>query len=106
MEPEPQRPTSGRENFLAVVLGTMVGGIALFFLWLITLGIVDHVLGIGVLIVAAGVVHYFVWGRSMTKQVAAEREAMLRAEAEAAARPKVPADAIQDISRTQAIQRK
>jgi hypothetical protein len=106
MQPEPQPPSSKRENFLAIVLGTMVGGISLFFLWLITLGIVDHVLGIGVLIVAAGVVHYFVWGRSMNAQVAAEREAMLREEARAAQARPLPADAIQDISRTQAIQKK
>jgi hypothetical protein len=42
----------------------------------------------------------------MNAQVAAEREAMLREEARAAQARPLPADAIQYISRTQAIQKK
>ncbi len=106
MEPEPQPPPSGRENMLAVALATLVGGMFLFFLYLITLGIVGNVLGIGVLICAVGILHYLLWGRSMSAEVAAEREALLRQEAQEAARPKVPPDAIQDISRTQGIHKK
>jgi Na+-transporting methylmalonyl-CoA/oxaloacetate decarboxylase gamma subunit len=106
MEPEPQPPPSQRENMLAVALCTLVGGMFLFFLYLITLGIVGNVLGIGVLIIAVGILHYVVWGRSMVAQVAAEREALERQEAQAAVRAAPPRDAIQDITRTQAIQKK
>lgn len=106
MEPEPQPPSSGRENMLAVALSTLVGGMFLFFLYLITLGIVGNVLGIGVLVIAVGLLHYLAWGRSMSADVAAEREALLRQDALEAARSKVPPDSIQDISRTQAIQKK
>jgi high-affinity Fe2+/Pb2+ permease len=106
MEPEPQPPPGQHENMLAVALCTLVGGMFLFFLYLITLGIVGNVLGVGILIVAAGILHYVVWGRSMVAQAAAEREALERQEAQAALRKAPPADAIQDISRTQAIQKK
>ncbi len=106
MEPEPQPPSSGRENMLAVALSTLVGGMFLFFLYLITLGIVGNVLGIGVLIIAVGVLHYLVWGRSMSAGIAAEREALRRQDALDAAQVKVRPDAIQDISRTQAIRKK
>jgi hypothetical protein len=106
MEPEPQPPSSGRENMLAVALAALVGGMFLFFLYLITLGIVGNVLGIGVLVIAVGILHYLVWGRSMTAEVAAEREALLRQDALEAARVKAPPNAIQDISRTQGIQKK
>jgi high-affinity Fe2+/Pb2+ permease len=106
MEPEPQPPSSGRENMLAIALSGLVGGMFLFFLYLITLGIVGNVLGIGVLVIAVGLFHYLVWGRSMSAEVAAEREAMRRQDAQEASRAKVPADAFQDISRTQAIRKK
>jgi hypothetical protein len=106
MEPEPQPPPSGRENMLAVALSALVGGMFLFFLYLITLGIVGNVLGIGVLVIAVGILHYLLWGRSMSAEVAAGREALLRQDAREAARAKAPADAIQDISRTQGIQKK
>ena len=102
MEPEPQPPSNGRENMLAVALSTLVGGMFLFFLYLI----VGNVLGIGVLVIAVGLLHYLVWGRSMSAGIAAEREALLRQDAQEAARAKVRPDAIQDISRTQAIRKK
>jgi hypothetical protein len=48
-------------------------------------------------------VHYLVWGRALVDEVAAERD-VLRRQDEQGVLP--PSDAIQDISRTQGIQRK
>ena len=53
-----------------------------------------------------GALHYFVWGRAFSEEVAAEREALRRQdELDARPKPKPPPDAIQDISRTQGIQK-
>jgi hypothetical protein len=106
-DPEPDPPPRSRENMLAISLAILVGGIALFYLYLITLGIVGNLLAVGGLVVLVGVLHYFVWGRAFSAEVAAEREALLRQEAaEARPKSKVPPGAIQDISRTQGVKRK
>jgi hypothetical protein len=105
MDNEPERPSRSRENLLAISLVMIVGGIILFYLYLITLGIVANVLaGVG-LFILIGVLHYFVWGRSFAAEVKAEREAMLRKEALEEKAKLPPPDAIQDISRTHGIQR-
>ena len=107
MEQEPNPPNRSRENMLAVSLASLVGGSFLFYLYLITLGIVGNLIGISLVIIAVGCLHYLVWGRWMSQDVAAEREAMLRQEArEAESRWKPRPDAIQDLSRTQGIQKK
>ena len=51
-------------------------------------------------------VHYFLWGRNFSAEIAAERERLRRQDAREAGRPTaaLPADAIQDLSRTQGIQ--
>jgi hypothetical protein len=107
MEHEPNRPSQGRENMLAVSLVILVGAMILFYLYLITLGIVGNLLaGVGILVLIAAM-HYVVWGRSFSAEVAAEREALRRQdEREARPRAKPPSDAIQDISRTQGIQKR
>ena len=107
MEHEPNRPSQGRENMLAVSLVILVGAMILFYLYLITLGIVGNLLaGVGILVLIAAM-HYVVWGRSFSAEVAAEREA-LRRQDELDARPKskAPPGAIQDISLTQGVRKK
>jgi hypothetical protein len=105
--PEPNPPPRSRENMLAISLATLVGGIILFYLYLITLGIIGNLLAIGGLVILVGALHYFVWGRAFSAEVAAEREALRRQdELDARPKPKAPPGAIQDISRTQGVQRK
>ena len=92
---------------LAVSLGVFVGGLILCYLYLITLGIVSNVLAGVVIFVLVILMHYLLWGRAFSEEVAAERAAMLRKEAqEAERRPYASPDAIQDLSRTQGIRKK
>jgi hypothetical protein len=106
MDKQPNQPPRSRENMLAISLVMIGGGIILFYLYLITLGIIANIIaGIG-LFVLVGALHYFVWGRSFSAEVAAEREAILRKEKQEEQAKAVPPGAIQDISRTQGIQRK
>ena len=106
MEPEPNKSPSNRENMLAIALVILVGGMSLFFLYVISLGIVGNFLSLGIVLAAVFTVHYFLWGRNFSAEVAAERERLRRQDARDAGRPtaELPADAIQDLSRTQGIQ--
>ncbi len=107
MDDEPDRRSRPRENMLAIALVCLVGGMMLFFLYIISFGIVGNVLAGGVLLVLVGVFHYLVWGKSMSEEVAAEREALRRQDlAEALPNPKPSADAIQDLARVRGIQKK
>ena len=93
-----------RENMLAIALAALVGGIMLFFLYFVSFGVVGNVMMGGGLIVVVGALHYFIWGRALSDEVAAEREALAKQETPEPKRRKAPADAIQDLSRTQGIQ--
>lgn len=105
MDNEPERQPRSRENMLAISLVMVGGGIILFYLYLITLGIIANIIaGIGLFVMVVAL-HYFIWGRSLSAEVAAEREAILRKEAQEE-KAQAPPGAIQDISRTQGIQRK
>jgi hypothetical protein len=105
MEHDPQDRQRSRDSTLAVALVVLVGGIILFFLYFISLGVVGNVLIGANILVVVGAFHYLVWGRSFSEEVAAEREALKRKEMDSPApRKKAPADAIQDLSRTQGIQ--
>ena len=107
MESEPNPPSRSRENMLAISLAIFVGGMILFFLYLITLGIIGNLFAAGGLMILVGALHYFAWGRSFSAEVAAEREALRRQdELDARPKPKVAPGAIQDITRTQGIQKK
>ena len=98
MQPDPNQRS--RENMLAVSLTMIVGGMVLFFLYLISFGIVGNVLMGGVILVMIGALHYLVWGHAFSAEVAAEREALRRQDMREQAG--LPADAIQEISRTPA----
>ncbi len=102
---DPNDGGRSRENVLAIALVVLVGGTMLFFLYMISLGVVGNVLMGGALIVLIGTLHYLVWGKAMSDEVAAEREALRRKEARETGGRKTKAapDAIQDLSRTQGI---
>jgi small-conductance mechanosensitive channel len=107
MDQEPERRSRSRENMLAVALVVLVGGMMLFFLYIVSFGIVGNVLAGGCLLVLVCVMHYTVWGKSFSEEIAAEREALRRQDQqEVLPKPKPPPDAIQDLARVQGIQKK
>jgi len=120
MEQEPDQKKSGRENLLTVALVLLVGGLSLFFLWLISLGVVGNVIAGVVIFIIIGALHYLVWGRAFTQEVEAERDALRRQEKQSPvkvlerAAPPIPvvtiveekSDAIQDKSHAKAMQKK
>ncbi|GBD36940.1 hypothetical protein HRbin36_02069 [bacterium HR36] len=78
---EPTPPFSNRDRWLLGLLnGSLVLGLMLFLIvstqgWALWFFLVIG--GLALL----GVVHYFLWGRAMEREVRAERERMLRDEA-------------------------
>lgn len=106
MEQDPKDRQRSRENTLAIALVVLTGGIMLFFLYFISFGVIGNVvIGAG-LVVVVGAFHYLAWGRALSEEVTAEREALKHKEARDARSPKAktPPGAIQDLSRTQGIQ--
>ena len=84
--PDEFRPSSGhsaRENILAIMLSVMVLGAFAVFLIVVTGGLLLQILGIVILGVIVGWVHYRLWGRSLIRNTEGEREeAELRAKLE------------------------
>jgi hypothetical protein len=107
MDQPPSRQERSRENMLVIALVVLGGGLGLLFLDFITFGIVRVVLALAALIAIFGAGHYLLWGHALSQEVAAEREALRRQE-ESGEPPltQAPADAIQDLTRTQGIQKK
>jgi hypothetical protein len=103
MEPEHNSPRRSRENIIILTLTLFVGGILMFFLDLISLGIFTYAVLIGGAIFLLGSFHYLAWGRAMSEQVADERRALLAQEEEDA---NPGAEGIQDLSRRRGIQRR
>lgn len=103
MEPAERKPNRGRENVIILTLTLFIGGILMFFLDLISLGIFTYAVLVGGAIFLLGSFHYLAWGRAMTEQVAEERQALLAEEERAA---ETLAEGIQDLSRRRGIQRK
>lgn len=106
MDQPPTPRQKARENMLIVALFVLGGGIGLMWLDFITLGIVAHFLLISGGIAVVGAFHYLVWGHALSKEVEPEREALRLKELESPQWTQAPADAIQDLTRTQGIQRK
>jgi Flp pilus assembly protein TadB len=106
MEQDPNRSSNSRETVLTASLAILVVIIGLFFGYLVTLGLLLNVLGVGLVVVFFGCAHYVFWGRSFSREVAREREALRRQEARTEVPPPhVAPGAIQDITRTQSIKR-
>ncbi|MBI2806400.1 MAG: hypothetical protein HYX68_15580 [Planctomycetes bacterium] len=104
MDRQPDERSPSRENLLGIALVMLVGSMFLFFLYLISLGIVGNVLAGGGILVLVVALHYLVWGRNFSAQVAAERETIRRQElGETNIKTKIPPEAIQDLARTQGI---
>lgn len=72
----PERPTRNakRENFLSLLITVVVGGILFFFLNLVSLGILAHVVGAIFVFGLLGMLHYALWGQTLTEETAGERE--------------------------------
>ena len=118
MQQDPDRQKSSRENTLTIALVLLVGGMMLFFLYLISLGIVGNVIAGGVIFVVIGALHYLVWDRAFSQEVEAEREMLKRQDKPAVTKTKPVAvvqppmvilveeksDAIQDIGRTHSVE--
>jgi hypothetical protein len=102
MEPEPRRPNRSRENIIILTLVLLVGGVIVFFLDLISMGVFTYALAVAGGIVLLGCFHYLAWGRSLGEQVAAERAAFLTEQQDAA---DAMAEGIQDLSQRRAIKR-
>jgi hypothetical protein len=73
MEPQPPRNKT-RENLITFTLVTVVGGIASFFLYIVSLGIFAYVLGVAIVVVLVGYLHFMLWGEALSNEVAGERE--------------------------------
>jgi amino acid permease len=67
------QPSKRRETMLTVVLTGLGAGVFLLFLILVTGGFFFFVALAVVGITALGVLHYWLWGQSMTEDVAAEQ---------------------------------
>jgi hypothetical protein len=102
MEPEHPTPNRSRENIIILTMTLFVGGILLFFLDLISMGIFTYALLIGGGIFLLGSFHYLAWGRAMTEDVADERQRLLAQEEGDASAD----DGIQDLSRRRSVQRR
>ncbi len=70
--PPPRSKT--RENLITFTLVTVVGGIASFFLYIVSLGIFAYVLGVAIVVVMVGYIHFMLWGEALSNEVAGERE--------------------------------
>jgi hypothetical protein len=98
MEPDlhdSRTPKRSRENIIIITLALFVAGVIVFFLDLISMGIFTYALAVAGGVVLLGCFHYLAWGRSMSEQVAAEREAIRMEEQDAA---DALAEGIQDLS--------
>ena len=73
-ERQPQRPGHGRENLLTVFLALLLGTALLFFLHLITFGLVFYVMAAVLAMVFVGYLHYALWGFTLSEETAGERE--------------------------------
>jgi len=104
MDHDPPPPSRLRENVVILTLVFVLGGIFLFVLDLISFGIFTYAIGVAGAVVVLGFVHYVMWGRAMSEQFAAEREAILLKEEKEAEDREHP-EGIQDLTRTKGIRR-
>lgn len=84
-----ERPSRGRETLVGFLLLALLGGAGFVFLNFISFGIFFWALVLVMLVVAVGYLHYLLWGQSLTREVAGERE-------ENALRESMQADVFED----------
>ena len=104
MDHDTPPPNRTRETVVILTLVLCLAGVIVFFLDLLSFGIFTYAIAVGGAVVMLGFVHYLVWGRAMSEEVAAEREAMLRKEEKEAEERRHP-EGIQDLTRTRGIKR-
>jgi len=71
---QPDSGRRGRENLLAVMLTVIVLGVFGVFMIVVTGGLLLQILGVVLVGVAVGWVHYRLWGRTLVQDTAGERE--------------------------------
>jgi flagellar basal body-associated protein FliL len=81
MERDNSGPGSSREVFLMVVLCLFAAAPFLFVLMFFASGLLIFMIPLALLGGAMAAVHYFVWGRSLDREVAKEREEREESEA-------------------------
>ncbi|HMC90285.1 MAG TPA: hypothetical protein VKI17_12095 [Gemmataceae bacterium] len=67
---------SGRDTYMAVVLIILVGVPCFVFINILTMGLFMYLIEGAVAVAALGYVNYLLWGRSLTRETAWEREEM------------------------------
>ncbi len=63
-----------RGVFLSILLTVLGSSLLLFFLFITCGGLIIYILAVVAGISALGLVHYFLWGHSMSEQVAKEQD--------------------------------
>lgn len=71
---DPEARNKYRETLLALFLIVLLGGSSAFFLYFLSLGMLGHVFAVVAWISLVGFLHYALWGYSMSREVAGERE--------------------------------
>jgi hypothetical protein len=66
--------SSARDTYMAIVLCTVVGIPCLLFFEVLTGGLLSYLLLSVVILAVLGFINYLLWGRSLNRQVAGERE--------------------------------
>lgn len=74
MHQEPNPGRKRRETIVALALVILLGGLLVFFLNLISMGIFLYVGAAIVLMTLVGFLHYVLWGQTLTENTAGERE--------------------------------
>jgi hypothetical protein len=72
--PEPNEPREARSRFLSVMLTVMTVGFFLMVLMILTGGLVLYLLAVVAGLTGLVLVHYLLWGRAMTEEMAGEIE--------------------------------
>lgn len=76
MDHETTNPRRGRETALTLMLVLVLGGTIVFFLNLITFGLMTYVLLAVLIMGVVASLHYLLWGQALTQETAGEREEM------------------------------
>jgi hypothetical protein len=72
MDQSPRPPR--RQTFLTVFLALLLGSFALLVLILVSGGFFLYVIYLALAIAGIAVIHYVLWGRALSREVAGERE--------------------------------
>jgi hypothetical protein len=74
MEPDPNAERSNRETILTLMLTALLAGGVFFFLILLSGGLLVFLAAAVFAIALVGLLHYVLWGHTLSQEVAGERE--------------------------------